>query len=549
MLTALHVSNYILIDSLDISFPEGLVIITGETGAGKSILLGALSLVLGAKADAGTIGPHAENCVVEATFDTGGAPALLALLKENDLPVEDGELVLRRVVSKSGRSRCFANDEPVSVGVLQELSTHLVDIHSQHQTLRLSDERFRMEALDLYAGARGLREQCADAWHALQEARHALESLREQRAAMERERDYNEALWQKLDQAGLREGELEELEAEQKQLSHAEELKEILCAVEALLGSGSEEEAPLPQRLRDAERLIRKAGKFLPALDPLAERMESARLELEDMADEVTAANARMDVSPERLAWVEERLGALYALLKKHGVGTVAELMAERDRLALLLEDASSLDSREAELQKAAGKAGETYQALAEELHGKRAAASASFADAIQARLRELELDHAVFQVALEPVAAGPHGKDAVQFLFSSASRTPVDVARSASGGELSRIMLSLKALMAGFTKMPTMVFDEIDTGVSGSAADKMGSLVCRMGRDMQVFAITHLPQVAAKGNAHYVVSKADDITSIRQLGQEERVLEIARMLSGSTITEAAIANARTLLN
>lgn len=548
MLSGLHVSNYILIDSLDITFPEGLIIITGETGAGKSILLGALSLAMGAKADAAIVGPHAENCVVEASFETGKDVALRRLLQENDLPDEDGVLVLRRVVGRSGRSRSFANDEPVSVSVLQEIGSHLVDIHSQHQTLRLSDERFRLDALDLQAGCMQLRSRCAGAWGQWQESRRALEELRGRRAALLRERDFNAAQFEQLQQARLQPGELEELETEQRQLAHAEEIKEILCGAEELFCPADEMGPSLSQRLREAEKLLDKAGQFVPSLSPLSQRIESARLELDDIEAEIRDADSRTEVSPERLAWVEERLGRLYGLLKKHGVNTLEELMAVRDRLDTLLQDADNLDQREVELEKTVGQAEEAYLALSAELRQKRQEAAGPFAEALQRQLRELELDRAVFQLLLEPAAPGASGEDSVTFLFSASGQHPADVSKAASGGEMSRIMLSLKALMARHTQMPTLVFDEIDTGVSGSAADKMGSLVCRMGSDMQVFAITHLPQVAAKGQAHYLVSKKDDVTSIRPLDREGRIREIARMLSGSTITEAAVANAKSLL-
>ena len=548
MLSGLHVSNYILIDSLDITFPEGLIIITGETGAGKSILLGALSLVLGAKADTSIVGPHADNCVVEASFAIGKDEALQRILRENDIPDDDGMLVLRRVVAQSGRSRCFAGDEPVSVAVLQELSARLVDIHSQHQTLLLSNERFRLEALDLKAGCKELHARCAESWSQLQNARRALETLRSERDTLLRERDYNAAQFEQLSRAGLRDGEMEELEAEQHQLAHAEEIKETLCAAEALFGGEDQNGPSLSQRLREAEKLLDKAGRFVPSLTPLVERMESARLELDDIEAEIDAANSKTEVSPERLTWVEDRLGVLYGLMKKHSAATLQELIAQRDRLEGLLQEADNLDEREQELEKAVADAQKAYDSLADELHRKRQEAAGPFADELQRQLRELELDHAVFQVSLESVAAGPSGKDRVDFLFSASGQRLSDVAKSASGGELSRIMLSLKAMMARHTQMPTLVFDEIDTGVSGSAADKMGSLVCRMGSHMQVFAITHLPQVAAKGQAHYLVSKKEDVTSIRQLDREGRVREIARMLSGATVTEAAIANAKSLL-
>ncbi len=549
MLSGLHVSNYILIDSLDVQFPEGLIIITGETGAGKSILLGALSLVLGAKADAGVVGPHADNCVVEATFGIGGDQALENLLRENDIPCEDGTLVLRRVVGRSGRSRCFAADEPVSVAVLQELSARLVDIHSQHQTLQLNDAHFRLDALDLQAGCRELRTRCAQAWSQWKSSERALETLRSQRSTLLREREYNQAQFQQLGQARLQDGELEELEAEQRQLAHAEEIKETLYAVWNLFCP--EEEAlglSLSQRLREAEKLLEKAGRYVPSLSPLVQRLQSARAELDDIVAEIDAANSRTDVSPERLSWVEDRLGTLYGLLKKHGVGSVRELMDLRDRLDALLQEADNLDQREQELEKAAAAAGEAFGALSDELHRRRQAAAAPFAEALQQQLRELELDRAVFRVSLEDAAPEASGRDSVSFLFSASGEHLADVAKSASGGELSRIMLSLKALMARHTQMPTLVFDEIDTGVSGSAADKMGSLVCRMGEQMQVFAITHLPQVAAKGQAHYLVSKSGDVSSIGLLDREGRVREIARMLSGATITEAAVANAKSLL-
>ena len=548
MLSGLHVSNYILIDSLDIQFPEGLIIITGETGAGKSILLGALSLVLGAKADASIVGPHADNCVVEASFETGKDEVLQRILRENDIPDDDGMLVLRRVVAQSGRSRCFAGDEPVSVAVLQELSARLVDIHSQHQTLQLSDERFRLEALDLKAGCKELRTRCAQSWSQLQNARRELETLRRERDTLLRERDYNAAQFEQLSRAGLRDGELEELETEQRQLAHAEEIKETLCATEALFGGEDQDGPSLSQRLREAEKLLDKAGRFVPSLSPLAERIESARVELDDIEAEIDAANSKTDVSPERLSWVEDRLGELYSLMKKHGAGNLQELIARRDHLESLLQEADNLDDKERELEKAVADTEKAYNAIAGELHRKRQEAAGPFADELQRQLRELELDHAVFQVSLESAAAGPSGEDRVDFLFSASGQRLSDVAKSASGGELSRIMLSLKAMMARHTQMPTLVFDEIDTGVSGSAADKMGSLVCRMGSNMQVFAITHLPQVAAKGQAHYLVSKKEDVTSIRQLDREGRIREIARMLSGATVTEAAIANAKSLL-
>ena len=544
MLRSLHVRNYVLIDSLEIDFPEGLVIITGQTGAGKSILLGALGLVLGGKADASLVGAHGETCVVEAEFSVGEDAALKALLRENDLEESEG-LLIRRTLNKTGRSRSFVNDEPVSLPVLQALAERLIDIHAQHQTLRLADPAFRMSLLDHYAENAERLDACKKAWTDLQAVRKELAEVLDRLKRSTAEKEWNEALFSKLDAANLRDGELEELDAEQKQLAHAEELKELLSGCEEIL---SPAEMPLTAQLKEVGKRAARAARFIPSLESLAQRLESARLELEDIAEELESANARIDVSPERLEQVEDRMSLLYDLMKKHGVQTVGELIAERDRLSEALFDSTALQERRDELQKSLAEAEKAYGAAADALHKARKNACEGFASAILESLTFLELDHAVFRVELADAPEGPAGRDAVRFLFSSTGKAPQDLAKVASGGELSRIMLSLKAMMARYTAMPTLIFDEIDSGVSGSAADKMGSMICRMGGSMQVFAITHLPQVAAKGNAHYLVTKENDATSIRVLSAEERVREIARMLSGSVVTEAAVANAEALL-
>ena len=542
MLRSLHVRNYVLIDSLEIDFPEGLVIITGQTGAGKSILLGALGLVLGGKADASLVGAHGDTCVVEAEFSVGNDERLKEILRENDLE-ESGSLLIRRTLNKTGRSRSFVNDEPVSLPVLQALAERLIDIHAQHQTLRLADPAFRLSLLDHYAGNEGTA--CREAWNNLQTVRKDLAEVMDRLQRSTAEKEWNEALFAKLDAAKLRDGELEELDAEQKQLAHAEELKELLSGCEEIL---SPTEMPITAQLKEVGKRASRAARFIPALESLAQRLESARLELEDIAEELESANARIDVSPERLEQVEDRMSLLYELMKKHGVQTVGELIAERDRLSEAIFDSSALQDRRDALQKSLAEAEKAYGAAADALHKNREKACKGFASAILESLTFLELDHAVFQVELTDAPEGPSGRDAVRFLFSSTGKAPQDLAKVASGGELSRIMLSLKAMMARYTAMPTLIFDEIDSGVSGSAADKMGSMICKMGESMQVFAITHLPQVAAKGNAHYLVTKENDVTSIRPLSSEERVREIARMLSGSVVTEAAVANAEALL-
>ena len=508
--------------------------------------LPAVGLALGGKADASLVGAHGETCVVEAEFSVDGNAPLKALMAENDL--EEGDtLLIRRTLNRTGRSRSFVNDEPVSLPVLQALSEQLIDIHSQHQTLRLGDPAFRMSLLDHYAGNTARLDACRKAWNDLQGLRKDLSDVTDRLRRMAAEKDYNEALFTRLDAAKLRDGELEELETEQKQLAHAEELKEYLNNCEDILAP-ADDRAPLTAQLKEVEKQAARAARFIPALDPLVQRLESARVELEDIADELESANARIDVSPDRLEQVEDRMSLLYDLMKKHGVQTVGELIAERDRLSEALFDSTTLEERRMELEKALGKAENVYAAAADALHDIREKASEGFAAAILASLAFLELDHAVFTVELGTAPDGPSGRDAVRFLFSSTGKAPQDLSKVASGGELSRIMLSLKAMMARYTAMPALIFDEIDAGVSGSAADRMGQMICQMGEDMQVFAITHLPQVAAKGNAHYLVTKENDVTDIRILSREERVREIARLLSGSVITDAAVANARELL-
>ena len=552
MLSRLQVRNYILIDSLEIDFPEGLIIITGQTGAGKSILLGALSLLMGAKADASMVSENAENCVVEAEFEVG-SDLLKSILEENDVEWEDGHLIVRRVVNRSGRSRAFVNDSPVPVGVLQEISSHLVDIHSQHQTMMLSDRNFQLDILDHYAGVAALREDCSQLWNTLSRQKNELRAVMETLSRMSLEKDYNEAQYSQLEAASLREGELAELEEEQKQLANAEEIKTSLGAAEEIF-SPSSDMLSMDASLKEIGRLLSKAGKYVPAASELAERIDSCRREIDDIYSEVASVNSRVDISSDRLEQVEDRMSFLYSLMQKHGCRTEEELIAVRERLSAALYDSTALEEKKTFLENEVEKTVASLEVAASRLHDKRKEASVPFAEEMTASVRGLELPYAVFEVDLQDSPVGPSGKDTVVFRFSATGRNAVEVARCASGGELSRIMLALKAMRARYTDMPTMIFDEIDTGVSGSVADKMGSMICSMGSYMQVFAITHLPQVAAKGTAHYLVSKEIDpvtsraVSTIGRVSGEDRVLEIARMLSGSTLTDAAIANAKSLL-
>lgn len=557
MLRRLHVNNYVLIDSLDIGFPEGLVIITGQTGAGKSILLGALNLVLGAKADASVIGENGGNCVVEAEFAVDlGQDALKEIIEANDIDAPDGILVIRRVVNPTGRSRSFINDVPVTVQVISELAAHLVDIHSQHQTLLLSDRQFRLSALDLYAGNKTLLSDYRKAYSSYLHLRSELSSLEDSLKKASDEQAYNSARYSQLESAALKEGELEALEAEQKQLANAEEIKENLCGAEELF-SGDDESGRqgIDPMLKEMERQLDKVSRFIPDAASLAQRISSCRIELDDVISDVSDLESRTDVSPERLQTVEDRISLLYGLMQKFGCQDEKELIARRDELKSLISDTAAMEERRAAVAAQLDSAYASLKSLSGSLHEVRLEASVPLAASITDSLHFLELSSAVFDIRLVPSELSPNGEDTVDFLFSSTGKTPADISKCASGGEMSRIMLALKAMMAAYMSMPTMIFDEIDTGVSGSAADKMGSMICRMGKDMQVFAITHLPQVAAKGNAHYLVTKETDlvtsrtVSSIRRISGEERVLEMARMLSGSVLTDAAIDNAKALLN
>jgi len=555
MLSRLQVKNYVLIDSLDIQFPEGLIIITGQTGAGKSILLGALSLVLGGKSDAGAIAEGADKCIVEAQFEMDpDDKELKAIFDENDLEWEGGQIIIRRTVANTGRSRSFVNDLPVTIPVLNQLSSKLIDIHSQHQTMMLSDHLFQLNILDRYAGNEKRLEVCSGCYRKHASLKAELVRLEARIASIERDREYNEVQFNQLDAAKLVDGELEQLEDEQKKLANAEEIKELLCECEGFASISSDEvEISVVNSLKEIQRRLEKLSRFIPQTSDLASRLESTRYEVEDVLSEVSGLNESFDASPERLQEVDDRLSLIYSLFKKHGVQTVAELIALRDELGSNLADSSALAEQREDLLADIAAASRELDEAAAELHKARIGASGSFASAIQESIRSLEMPLAAFEVVLDDVPVSANGTDSVLFKFSATGRNLVDVAKCASGGEMSRIMLALKDMMASFGNMPTMIFDEIDTGVSGSVADKMGTMICEMGTRMQVFAITHLPQVAAKGCEHFLVSKTVEpdgrtVSTIEKLSAEQRVLEVARMLSGSILTEAAIANAKALL-
>lgn len=534
MLQRLSIENYALIDHLDIQFPGDLVIITGETGAGKSVLMGALSLLLGAKADASAIKDKNRNCVVEAEFCDQGR-----------------EVILRRVVSPAGRSRVFVDDEPVSMDELRELSTRLVDIHSQHQHLLLADRRFQLSALDGFAGLGDLMESYKALYEEYVSKRRELAELTDAIALDEKEREYIEFQYEKLNSARLSAGELQELEQEQTILSSSEQIKEYIARAEQLFEG---EENSIESSLREMEGILSRLTSYIPEFEDLRARVESSRIELKDVYEDVAAKGANINYSPKRLEEVDNRLALLYDLMRKHGVDSVEALIELRDKLSQRLSKGLDRSLEKEALEKKLSSLEKECSEMAMAIHSSRVAASPELSTVLQQKIRSLEMPLANFEVSvrLRDSFAGD-GQDDIVFLFNANGGQLQELSKCASGGELSRIMLCLKSLMASYVGMPTMVFDEIDTGVSGSIADKMGELIVEMGRNMQIFAITHLPQVASKGSAHFLVYKESDggqmpQTKIKEISGEQREREIARMLSGSNLTPEALANARVLL-
>ncbi len=536
MLKRLTIQNYALIENLDIEFPQGLVIITGETGAGKSIMLGALSLLLGGKGDVSALKDSQKNCVVEGEFECEGE-----------------EIILRRVISPAGRTRNFINDEPATLAALTQISSSIVDIHAQHQHLLLTDASYQMKVLDYFAGTGDLLNMYKEAYTSLQQTVAQLEKLQVEIARKEGDREYRQFQFDKLQEAKLKVGELEELEVELKQLSNAELIKESICgAVELLNPMG----ISIVQNLKDSVHLLQKCSNFVPGLQELANRLESCRIECKDIEDELEGLADKVVVSPQRLEQVEERLSQIYSLLKKHSAENVEQLLQLQQELEKELLGQEQDQWEVKELEQKIEQLTQQRNTLAQELSQKRKESVASLSATLQDMIRDLQMPYAVFEVAVqENEKYTLQGKDNIEFLFSANGGNRLGLLhKSASGGELSRIMLCLKSLMAQYTGMPTMIFDEIDTGVSGSIADKMGALIGKMGERMQIFAITHLPQIASKKGTHLLVYKEFDAdnnatTRIRTLGKEERVNEVARMLSGSELTKAAIENARELLN
>ncbi|MEG1611234.1 MAG: DNA repair protein RecN [Alistipes sp.] len=546
MLRRLSVENYALIDKLEMELDPHLNIITGETGAGKSILLGALGLLLGNKNEGSAMKDNTRNCVVEGVFDLTGRN-LESFFETNDLDYAE-QCVVRRMITPSGKSRAFINDLPVQLTQLRDLGTQLLDIHSQHQNLILSSEDFRTSALDTIAGCAALRDEYTARYTVVGELRRKLAALREAAATGRKDEEWLRYQTEELTVANLREGEQEELEAEQLVLANADQIGEILISLRNAFDA--ELTGILPQLKVAETSLAHIRDSYLQASE-LAARLHSTLEELKDINSTVAADSERIDADPERLQLVDERLNTLYSLEQKHRAVTLSELIAVRDKytqqLSAIVHSDEQIAALEVEIADATAKA-ETWAA---KLHAARAKAAPAFEKHIVATLVQLGMPDAVFHIGLTDAGELTRtGRDEITFLFTAnRGTTPQAVERIASGGELSRVMLGLKALLAERMQLPTIIFDEIDTGVSGRIADAMGQIICSLAVTMQVVDITHLPQVASKGATHFVVYKRDGQTSIARLTDEERVMEIAKMLSGSEITPAALEQARILLS
>ncbi len=551
MLKSLTISNYALIESLEITFPDGLIIITGETGAGKSILLGAISLLLGGKADKEILKESEKNCVVEATFSLKRGVETDALFIANSLEPSD-EILIRRVVSPNGRTRSFVNDEPVSIQFLKDISEKIIDIHAQHEHLLIGDSRFQLSVLDSFAGNASILERYQNCWIKVNELEKELDTLKRQLAKEEQEVEYNRFQFKQLEEAKLAPGELEEKESEFNLLSNAEEIKSSLFQIIELINPSG---ISFVQNLKEITGIAQKNSKALPVLEQLSERIEVCRIEIKEIEREISSIADRVSVDPDRASLLEQRLSFLYDLLKRYRAENVEELIEVKEQISTRLESGENLKERLNITQNELKIFSDQMTVISHELSASRREASLGFAAAMQERIRELEMPHALFEVKIsESEYYGYYGKDTVNLFFSANQNVPSrELSRVASGGELSRIMLSLKAILARGKGMPTLIFDEIDTGVSGSIADKMGSLIGDLSTFMQVFAITHLPQIASKGDCHLLVYKENlsgsTVTKIKKIEKEERILEIARMLSGKELTQAAIANAKVFLS
>ena len=550
MLKSLFIQNYVLIDSLDIEFANGFSVITGETGAGKSIILGALSLVLGQRADGKSIKKEADRCVIEATFDIS-LYQLEPFFIANDLEYDARHCILRRELYASGKSRAFVNDSPVGLNVLRSLGTRLIDIHSQHQNLMLGDSRFQLDVVDVLADNEIPLILYRKEFSRYQSLKRDLKELTEKSRQNRQEEDYIRFQLEQLHEARLTDGEQEMLEQEQETLTHAEEIKGALYKITELL-SGDEQGGLL--QIKEALQTATSLERFYPQAKEMAERLRSAYIDLNDLSSDADSQKEDVEFNPERMVFVEERLNLIYTLQQKHHLNSVAELIVLQEKYTAQLQEIDSYDNQIEALQQQVDATFKELMQQASVLSEQRKIASLGLARQLVEMIAPLGMPNTRFSVDFKTKSSpDADGIDEICFLFSANKSGDLQpVANTASGGEISRLMLCLKAMIAGATALPAIIFDEVDTGVSGDIANKMGDIMHELGTKMQVMAITHLPQIASKGNAHYYVFKKEEndrtITQIKQMDTEERVIEIARMLSGAALTEASMANARDLL-
>ena len=552
MLQSIHIQNYALIESLDIDFHSGFSVITGETGAGKSIILGAIGLLVGQRADSKAIKTGASKCVVEAHFNIS-TYQLEDFFNENDLEYDGEECILRREVHASGKSRAFINDTPASLVQMKALGEKLIDVHSQHQNLLLNHEDFQLNVLDILANSREALQTYKSLYNSYKQTARELNTLIEEAEKNRQDEEYIRFQVQQLEDAHLQAGEQEELEQELEMLTHAEDIKSSLFKVNQLMDEG---EMNLVSLSKEAMQVLQSISRVYAPASEWSNRLESCYLELKDMAHEIAYASDEIEFNPTRLDYVNERLNLIYTLQQKHQLSSVEELLELAGKLNEKLDAITSSDDHIQELTQKKDLLYQQVLSQAEILTRMRTEASKEIEAQMQAYLIPLGMPNVRFAVELSPrKEPDASGMDNVSFLFSANKNgTLQQVASIASGGEIARVMLSLKAMIAGAVKLPTIIFDEIDTGVSGSIAEKMALIMQEMGQaDRQVISITHLPQIAARGAHHYKVYKEDTEVGtnshIRILNEEERINEIAHMLSGATLTEAALNNAKALLN
>jgi DNA repair protein RecN (Recombination protein N) len=550
MLKQLYIKNYALIDLLDIELYPGFSVITGETGAGKSIILGAIGLLLGQRADSKSIKAGAEKCIIEAHFDLTRYN-MDAFFEENEIEQDAEDTIIRRELTSAGKSRAFINDTPVSLSMLKEFGEQLVDVHSQHQNLLLQKQDFQLNVVDIIANDQKELTAYQQTYSELQAAKNQLQTLKDDIERNRQNQDFLQFQYEELENAHLMEGEQEELEQQSETMEHAEDIKTALYEADnALYG----EQTGAVSQVRTAQNALNSISQVLPKAGNLTERLESCRIELKDIADEVSTLLENTDFDPSELDHVNDRLDHIYELEKKYHTENVSELITLRDGLKQKLNNIENSDEALAKLEASCQKLCADCQKLADVLTKLRKKAGKEIEGQLRQRLVPLGMPNVRFEVSIAKRELGKTGQDEVSFLFSANTSTPLQsVAQVASGGEIARVMLSLKAMISGAVKLPTIIFDEIDTGVSGKIAEKMADIMKEMGQtERQVISITHLPQIASKGSHHYRVSKEETaqgtISQMQELSQDERINEIAQMLSGSNVTDAAIQNAKELL-